>query len=113
MTKRRSRTRARRRGRSTVALVLIAFVVVASIVVWRRSAGVAEARTLEALRREQAQLEARKAQIERDIRELGSRAVLAPIAERALGMHVARDEEQVFLVRERPVAASPIPEPDE
>ncbi len=113
MTKRRTSRPRQRRGRSFVALALVAFVLVASLVVWRRSVGVAESRTLEALRREQAQLEARKAQLERDIRDLSSRAVLAPIAERVLGMHVARDDEQVFLIRESLAPITPSSEPDE
>lgn len=113
MTRRRTRARPRRRGRSIVAIFLIAFVAVTSIVVWRRSAGVAEARTLDAIRRQQAQLEAEKAQLERDIRELSSRAVLAPIAERVLGMHVARDDEQVFLLRDQPIALPTSREPDD
>lgn len=93
----------RRRGRSTVALVLVTLVLVASAVIWRRAAGNREARAMDALRSERAALEARKAALERDVRDLSSRAVLAPIAERRLGLHVAHDSEQVFLRRQSPV----------
>jgi outer membrane murein-binding lipoprotein Lpp len=94
--------RVRRRGRTTVALVLVAIVVVASTVVWRRSVGTSEARVVDQLRSQRAALEARKASLERDVRELGSRTVIAPVAERSLGLHVAHDAEQVIL--ERPAA---------
>lgn len=96
----------RRRGRSTVALVLVTLVLVASAVVWRRSVGNSEARAMDRLRSERAALEARKAALQRDIRNLSSRAVLVPIAERVLGLHVAHDSEQVILSREGSSASS-------
>ena len=54
---------------------------------------------MDALRNERAALEARKAALERDVRDLTSRAVLAPIVERSLGLRVAHDSQQVFLRR--------------
>jgi|SRR5690606_33260882 len=92
--------RVRRRGRSVVAIVLITFVLVTTLVIWRRSVGNSEARAMDVLRSERAALEARKAALERDVRNLSSRAVLAPVAERSLGLHVAHDSEQVILRRE-------------
>lgn len=53
-------------------------------------------RTLEARR---AQLEAQRAQLESDLRDLSSRAKLAPVAETRLHMHVPNDTELVILRR--------------
>lgn len=103
--------RVRARGRSMVALVLVIFVLVTSMIIWRRSVGNAEARAMDALRSERAALEARKAALERDVRDLTSRAVLAPIVERSLGLHVAQDSQQVFLRREGSSGALPTPPP--
>ena len=87
------------RGRSIVALVLLGFVLVATGVIWRRSYGIARARELDALERERTSLEARKARLESEIRELSSRARLAPVAERRLGMRIPSDSQVVILRR--------------
>ena len=85
------------RGRSVVALILLGFVLVATGVIWRRSYGIARARELDALDRRREALEAHKARLEADIRELSSRARLAPIAEQRLGMHIPSDSQVVIL----------------
>ena len=85
------------RGRSIVALVLLGFVLVATGVIWRRSYGIARARELDALERRREALEARRARLEADIRELSSRARLAPIAEQRLGMQIPSDSQVVIL----------------
>ncbi len=87
------------RGRAWVALVLVSFVLVAASVIWRRTAGVEQARELRSLRMQRAQLEARKAQLESDIRRISSRSVLLPIVERRLDMHVPNDSQVVILTR--------------
>ncbi len=87
------------RGRAWVALILVSFVLVAASVIWRRTAGVEQARELQALRSRRAQLEARKAQLESDIRRASSRSVLLPIVERRLDMHVPNDTQVVILTR--------------
>lgn len=92
--------RVKQRGRSLVALALVVLVLTASMVVWRRSIGNSEARQMDELRSQRAALEARKAALERDVRELGSRSRIASVAERSLGLHVAHDSEQVILRRE-------------
>jgi hypothetical protein len=94
---------ARRRGRSTVALVLIGFVLVASGVIWRRSFGIAESRDIRALERERVQLVGTKAKLESEIRALSGRGKLAPVAEQRLNMHVPNDT-QVVIIR-RPARA--------
>jgi cell division protein FtsL len=93
----------RRRGRSVVALVLVGFVVLASVVIWRRSFGIAESREIRALERERLQLLAEKARLEGEIRTLSGRARLAPVAEQRLRMHVPNDTQVVII--QRPVRA--------
>lgn len=87
------------RGRAWVALVLVSFVLIAAGVIWRRAAGVEQARKLRSLQAQRAQLEARKAQLEGDIRRISSRSSLVPIVERRLGMHVPNDTQVVILPR--------------
>ena len=89
------------RGRRTVALFLVGFVVVSSVVIWRRTAGIERARELRDLARERDELLAERARLERDIRDASSRARLVPLAERRLGMHLPADSEIVYLVRPR------------
>jgi hypothetical protein len=77
----------------------VSFVLVAASVIGRRTAGVEQARELRSLRDRRAQLEARKAQLESDIRRASSRSVLLPIVERRLDMHVPNDTQVVILTR--------------
>ena len=97
------------RGRSLVGLLLLGFVLVATGVIWRRSYGIARARELDALQRRRAALEARKASLEGQIRELSSRARLAPIAEQRLGMHIPSDSQVVILPK--PTTPTPVDAP--
>jgi len=87
------------RGRAWVAAVLLGFVLIAAGVIWRRAAGVAQARELRALEQRRAQLDALRAQLESDIRDLSSRSHLAPLVERRLNMHVPADTQVVILPR--------------
>jgi membrane protein implicated in regulation of membrane protease activity len=87
------------RGRAWVALVLVSFVLIAAGVIWRRAAGVEQARELRLLQERRAQLEARRAQLESDIRRISSRSSLVPIVERRLGMHIPNDSQLVILPR--------------
>jgi cell division protein FtsL len=92
------------RGRQ-LALVLLGFLLVTTGVIWRRSYGIARSRELTALDRRRVQLEARRAQLESEIRDLSSRARLAPIVEQRLQMHVPADSQVIILPRpprERP-----------
>jgi cell division protein FtsL len=97
----------RRRGRSVVALVLVGFVVLASVVIWRRSFGIAESREIRALERERLQLLAERAKLESEIRTLSGRPRLAPIAEQRLRMHVPNDTQVVIIQRPGRAGARP------
>ncbi|MGI8619803.1 MAG: hypothetical protein ACR2L6_12070 [Gemmatimonadaceae bacterium] len=97
-----AKSRVALRGRSTVALVLVAFVLLASLVIWRRSAGIAGARELRELGQARLQLEGDRARLARDIRAVSSREKLVPIAEQRLGMRVPSDGQMIILER-RPV----------
>jgi cell division protein FtsL len=91
------------RGRPVVALVLVGFVLVATGGIWRRSVGIAQSRELRELDRRRLGLEAQRARLQGEIRDLSSRAKLAPIAEQRLDMHVPDDSQVVILPR--PTAA--------
>jgi type II secretory pathway component PulJ len=83
-----------------VALVLASFLAVATSVVWRRSLGSTQARRLHALGATRAELEARRAQLDGDVRRAASRPQLVPMAQR-LGMRVPDDSQVVWLARPR------------
>ena len=95
-----SRKSARRSGRGRqLALLLIGFLLVATGVIWRRSYGIARSRELAELGKRRVQLEARRTQLESEIRDLSSRARLAPIVEQRLQMHVPADSQVIILPR--------------
>ena len=98
---------AARRGRSLVALALVGFVLVAVGVISRRSYGIAQARALRDLDKQRLQLEAQRSRLESEIRDLSSRARLAPIAEQRLNMHVPNDSQVVILPRPRAGSTRP------
>jgi cell division protein FtsL len=83
------------RGRTLIALILLGFVAVATSVIWRRSVGVAQARAIQQLEQQRADLEARRAALEGDIRDATSRARLARTAEERLGMRVPSDSQVI------------------
>ena len=91
--------RAAPRGRAWVALVLVGFFLLGAGVIWRRAEGRQRAQELRLLEERRTQLEAQRAQLESDIRDLTSRAKLAPVAEGRLHMHVPNDTELVILRR--------------
>jgi cell division protein FtsL len=88
-----------------VALLLVGFVLVAVGVIWRRTYGVAQSRELAQLDRRRLDLLAQRTRLESDIRDLSSRARLAPIAEQRLRMHVPNDSQVVILGATRAPAA--------
>ena len=91
----RARTRRRQplKGRSLVAIGLLAFVAVTSLVVWRRSVGVSTAKSMAKSLIEKRSLEAERKALERELREAQTLARVAVEAERRLGLHVASDSQ--------------------
>lgn len=87
------------RGRSVVGLLLVAFVVVALSIVWRRTIGIQRAEQLAALDQKKRRLESERARLESEIRDASARQTLGPVVERKLGMHVPTDSQVVILSR--------------
>ena len=87
----------RLKGRHRLMLWLVVFVCVLLAIAARQSAGFRTARRLGELREERAALEARRAELERQIRVASSRQVLVPLAERRLGLHQPSDSEFTLL----------------
>ena len=85
------------KGRAWIAIGLGVFLVVASLVVWRRSVGVATARDMRRLSDRQRALIAEKTTLDRDIRSATSRSRVIAEAERRLGLHVATDAQTRML----------------
>jgi cell division protein FtsL len=94
--------RGRSSRRSTVAIVLVGFVLVATGVIARRTYGIDQARALRELDRRRQALEAERVKLDGDIRDASSRARLAPIAEQRLNMHVPSPDQVIMLPRPMP-----------
>jgi cell division protein FtsL len=90
------------KGRHWLMLWLVVFVVVLLAVATRQTAGFRTARRLRDLRDQRTTLEARRADLERQIRSASSRQVLVPIAEQELGLHLPSDSEFTLLVLPSP-----------
>ncbi|HYW30803.1 MAG TPA: hypothetical protein VE869_04790 [Gemmatimonas sp.] len=85
-------TRRRRgpvKGRVLVAWGLLLFLVVATVVVWRRSIGVVTQQEIRALEREKAMLLSTRTILQKEVQEASSRVKVIAAAERRLGLHVA------------------------
>lgn len=87
----------RLKGRHWLMLWLVVFVCVLLAIAARQSAGFRTARRLGELREQRTALEARRAELERQIRMASSRQVLVPLAERRLGLHEPTDSEFTLL----------------
>ena len=96
----RRRTRDRRGGRRgiVVAIGWLALLLASlSFVTWRQPIGVEMERALRDLESERASAEAERVAAERRIEELRSRSRITSVARDRLGMHIAADDEIVFL----------------
>ncbi|MEP6551515.1 MAG: hypothetical protein ABJB95_10040 [Gemmatimonadales bacterium] len=89
------------RGRSLVALILGAFILVALAIVWRRTVGISESENLATLDARRVELEGERARLESEIRDASARQTLGTTAERRLGMHIPTDKQVVILPRAR------------
>lgn len=87
------------RARARVALGLLAFLMVASAVILRRSFGAARARELIRLEARRTALLADRARLIADIGQASSLPVLGPLVERKLGLHAAGDRQVIRLPR--------------
>jgi type II secretory pathway component PulJ len=92
----------RRRGRSVVALTLFGFVLVATSVIWRRTFGLSQSRTLQQLERQRSDLSAQRAQLQREIRDAASREKLTPLVEQRLHLRMPNDS-QVIVIEKKDV----------
>ena len=86
-------------GRLRFALVLLGFVLIASVVVLRRTYGIRAARDLQAMETRRSGLIAERRRLESEIRIASSRARLLPIAEQRLQMHVPTEAQVIYLTR--------------
>ena len=96
----------RRRGRTVVALTLFGFVLVATSVIWRRTFGLSQSRTLQQLERQRSDLSAQRAQLQREIRDAASRDKLTPLVEQRLHLRMPSDSQ--IIVIERTDALPPV-----
>lgn len=89
----------RRRLPRAVVLVIAGFLAVTIGVIWRRSAGLSNAREQQALERRRDALIARQRFLESEVREASSRRRLAPVVEAQLGMRVPTASQLMYLPR--------------
>jgi hypothetical protein len=98
MSAARARRRLRLNGRAMVALGLAAFLVVATIVVWRRSEGTRVARQMRVLEQERRALLSQQKSLENALRVAEGRPAVVTEAERRLGMRLPSEAQTRFLV---------------
>jgi membrane protein implicated in regulation of membrane protease activity len=96
-----AKSRVALRGRTVVALVLAAFVLVALSIVWRRTIGISESERVTALDAKRVALEGERARLESEIRDASAIGTLGATVEQRLGMHVPSDKQVVILQRTR------------
>jgi hypothetical protein len=84
------------RGRSAIAIGLIAFLLVTTSVVWRRARGSAAAIRLHALGARIDELEAQRARLDGEVRRASSQVELVPKVQR-LGMTFPSDSQIIDL----------------
>ena len=87
------------RGRTIIALVLVAFALVALSIVWRRTMGIDQSQRLAGLEARRSALEGERARLESAIREASNRQSLGAAAESRLGMHIPSGSQVVILER--------------
>ena len=86
-----------KQGRKIVFLGLLVFVIVATAVIARRSYGHSDALAVTQLTSRKALLQSERLRLIQRIRDNSSRAVIVPIAEQRLGMHLATEGQIVVL----------------
>jgi membrane protein implicated in regulation of membrane protease activity len=96
-----AKSRVKLRGRSLVAIILAAFVLVALAIVWRRTIGISQSERLAALDSRRVGLEGERARLESEIRDASARQTLGATVEHRLGMHIPTDKQVVIIPRAR------------
>jgi hypothetical protein len=96
-----AKSRVALRGRTRVALILGAFVLVALAIVWRRTIGIGQSERLAVLDAKRMELEGERAGLESEIRDASARQTLGTSVEQHLGMHIPTDKQVVILPRPR------------
>jgi hypothetical protein len=91
----------KRRGRRVTALLLLGFLLLASVVVWRKSYGFTEGQRLRELTEQRTELDAKLTRLEGDIRSTLTLSRLGSIVERRLGLRVPADSQIIILTRPR------------
>ena len=89
----------RRRGRSVVALTLFGFVLVATSVIWRRTFGLSQSRTVQQLERQKSNLRAQRTQLQQEIRDAASRDRLKSVVEQRLRLRMPNDSQVIVIER--------------
>ncbi|HEU4648936.1 MAG TPA: hypothetical protein VFS33_07750 [Gemmatimonadales bacterium] len=84
------------KGRHWLMLWLLVFLCTTAAIVARQTAALRTARRVHDLREQRSTLEARRADLERRIRQASGREVLQAKAERDLGLHLPADNEFVL-----------------
>ena len=81
-----------------IVRVLASFLLIAVLIVWRRSQGVGTAREMRRMETERRALSAEVVTLNNDVRRATSRRVVIREAQRRLRMHVATETEQRLLL---------------
>jgi len=103
----KSRVAPKRRGRTTVALFLLGFLIITVGIVARRSWGQALQRDLTGIERTRTQLSGEVIKLESEIRSASSRNRLAPLVESKLGMRVPSDTQVIDLQIQEAIRVAP------
>ena len=85
------------KGRTRVAIGLLVFLTVASVVVWRRALGASMARQIVQLESERRTLESARTKHKQDLGDAASLGHVVAQAQHRLGMHVASESQVSFL----------------
>ncbi|HEV8364453.1 MAG TPA: hypothetical protein VGQ52_13140 [Gemmatimonadaceae bacterium] len=88
-------------GRRTMALALLAFLVLASAIVWRKSVGFAEGQRLRQLAERRTELDAKRTRLDGEIRSNLTLRKLGAVVEKRLGLKVPADSQIILLTRPR------------
>ena len=89
----RSTRRAPLKGRALIAVGLLAFLVMSSVVVWRRSVGVSTAGAIRIAKFEKRSLETERKTLQGNIELAKTRPRIVGEAQRRLGLHVPSDSQ--------------------